>query len=909
LIDQSWREVFLTGQSGAISPGSGDLPTPSKASVQEQLDRILRSPAFSNAPSLSRFLRYLVREAVEGNAGQSKEYSIGVEVFDRGEAFDPRIDTIVRVQARRLRAKLQEYYSGEGHDDPVVIEIPKGQYAAEIRKPPERQPGARPRLAVELRAGVAEIPRRAAGMSHSWLPVARTSLIGRDKELADLKRMLLDADVRLVTLTGAGGSGKTRLAVQAAAELIHRFPGGTWFIPLAYTPEPAMVASAIAQALAVRDIGGMPVTVALRQHVQLAVRAPALLVLDNFEHLLESAPLVGELLEASGALKILVTSRAVLHVYGEHECSVPPLPTPDLSRLPPVSELCRNPAVELFVQRAAAVDPDFGLNGDNSRAVAGICLRLDGLPLAIELAAARIRMLPPAGLLARLERRLELLTGGAHDMPARQQTLRGAIDWSYGLLNAAEQKLFRRLSVFAGGCTLESAEAVCNARRDLGFDVLHGISSLLDKSMLQQRKHSGSESRFVMLETIREYALERLAESGEAGATRRAHAAYALVIAEERSAESTPAETAAWADLCDVEHENLRAALDWLIENNQGEWALRLGLALFHFWEARECLVEGRERLQAILDLESTAGKTGDRARAAFCAASFMAAQRDYDGAFRLFREALDIYRELRDEKGVAAMLVAIGTSRRLVGELEAAKAWLEQGLQAYRALGDRPGTAGALSNLADVANAQGDSSAARSLLDEALSIFRDLKDPAGVAWSLNRLGDVAFHQADLAEARRLYSGGAQIFRDLGDRWGMARSYTDLGYVACELHEHETAGSLFVQALETLLHLGHTRGMARVFEGFASLAIREENFERALTLAGAADGLRKTLGASTRADEKAALERSLELARLHYQAAEAAAIWMRGSSMPLEQAVRYALERPHGSAGSASTGN
>ncbi|MGH9627590.1 MAG: ATP-binding protein [Bryobacteraceae bacterium] len=902
----------MADQRDAISRDYGDLPDPSQISVRAQLDRILKSRTFGNAPSLSRFLRHLVQQALAGNANQLKEYSIGVEVFDRGESFDPRIDTIVRVQARRLRAKLEEYYASEGHPDTIIIEVPKGQYVARFRQLSQRDSGAKAPLAVELgfRVRSSEDARPSAAVRQSPLPAIRTPLIGRDKELAILKRMLLADEVRLVTLSGAGGSGKTRLAVQAASELTYQFPGGIWFISLASISDPQMVASTIAQALSLRHAAGKPVPLALREHVHLTIHAPALLVIDNVEHLLESAPLFGELLDASDALKILVTSRSVLRVYGEHEFSVPPLPAPDLNRLPPVSELCQNPAVELFVQRATAVDPNFELNLSNHRAVAEICLRLDGLPLAIELAAARMRMLPPAGILMRLENRLELLTGGARDVHARQQTLRNTIDWSYALLDPFEQKLFRRLAVFAGGCTLESAEAVCDVHRDLGLNVFKGISSLVDKSLLHQREHRNTEPRFSMLESIREYALERLAGSGEDAATRRGHAAYALVIAEERSARSAPGEISDWVELCDAEHDNFRAALDWLIETDHGEWALRLGLALFHFWEAREHLAEGRQRLQRILNMKSTAAVNSARARVAFCAGAFMAAQRDYAGALELFKEALHLYRELGDERGVAAMLSAIGSNRRLAGDFNAGRSWLEQALQTYRTLQDLPGVAGALSNLADVVNAQGDCAAASALLQEALSIFRELGDSAGIAWSFNRLGDVAFERMELAEAHRLYSAGVDIFRSMGDRWGMARSYADLGYVACERRQHEIARLLFVQALETLWNLGHTRSMAKVFEGFACLAIHEENFERALTLAGAAAGLRDTLGAYPRPDEEANLQRKLEAAWKHLDAAQARTIWMSGSRMPLEQAIRYALEQPPpGLTQSVSTGS
>jgi len=887
----------LATQRDTGGPHTDEFPSYPDEAVRAGLDNILQSRTFRNAPSLSRFLRYVVEQALEGKANQSKEYSIGVEVFDRGESFDPRIDTIVRVQARRLRAKLASYYVSEGLTSPIVIEIPVGEYAAVFRQSPRPDAATYPDSIDEIFSGVADDRRQTSRLGGSPLPVARTPLVGRASELGVIKRILLSGNVRLVTLIGAGGSGKTRLAVQAAKELTNDFPGGVFFVPLAYIPDPGLVAAAIAESLGVRNPSGKPVAFALREHVLLAMQAPALLVIDNFEHLLGAAPLIGELLDSSGELKILLTSREVLHLYGEHEIGVPPLPTPNLHHLPPVSELCRVPSVELFVQRATAINPRFELNQDNSRAIAGICNRLDGLPLAIELAAARLRTHTPDGLLARLDNSLELLSGGARDVPARQRTLRSTIDWSHVLLNAAEQKLFRRLSVFVGGCTLESAEAVCDVRRDLGLEVLTGVSSLLDKSLLQQMDHSVGPSRFVMLETVREYAQERLIESGESEQTRHAHAAYGLVVAEERNLPMTPAETANWMELCGAEHDNLRAALDWLIETDRGEWALRLGLSLYHFWEAREHLVEGLERLHSILGLESVTAPSGGRAHATFCAATLSAAQRDYDGAFRLFREALEEYRELEDEKGVAAMLSAIGTNRRLCGDLKAGQVWLQQALLAYQALRDRPRIAASLSNLADIADALGDCWTARKLFEEAHRIFLELGHSASVAWTFNQLGGVAFRQGEFIEARRLYTQGANMFRQLGDQRATARCNTDLGYVACELYEYEAANSLFGEALTALHGLKHTLSIARVLEGFAYLAMRETNFHRALTLAGAAAGLRSRLGSSARPDEKASLERSLAAAWMHFQPTQATAIRTAGTRIPLEEAIRYALER------------
>ncbi|MGH9601964.1 MAG: ATP-binding protein, partial [Terriglobales bacterium] len=349
----------------------------------------------------------------------------------------------------------------------------------------------------------------------------------------------------------------------------------------------------------------------LKGYLQNSLRAPLLLLFDNFEHMVSAARQVSELLAVGSNLKVLVTSRAPLHVYGEHEFPVPALAVPDPRSVPAPKALVQYPAVELFLERAQAVKPDFEITRENAAAVVNICARLDGLPLAIELAAARVKLLSPSAIETRLESRLQLLTGGARDLPARQQTLRGAMDWSYGLLNVAEQKLFRRLSVFVGGYTLEAVEAVCDTKQDLGLDILDGMASMVDKSLAQQLDQGERESRYAMLETIREYALEHLASGGEEVRTRRAHAAYCLVLAEEGpavgGADAAPAE---WLERFELEHDNFRAALDWLTQAGNAEWGLRLGAALFRFWEAREHFTEGRDRLTRLLQLPGAAART-----------------------------------------------------------------------------------------------------------------------------------------------------------------------------------------------------------------------------------------------------------------------------------------------------------
>ncbi len=853
----------------ARSPSTSECPLPPE-SIRDQLARILRSQPFSNAPSLSRFLRYVVEHTLDGNTEELKEYSLGVEVFDRGEAFDPRTDTIVRVQARRLRSKLKDYYDAEGQTDPIVIELPKGHYGVTFGSASLREHGSTLHLIQSLEAHrnqIDGVPIEAASSRLPCLPALRTPLIGREQELAALKKLLINGSARLITLTGAGGSGKTRLGLQAASEVSAEFPGGVYFVALASITDPTTVASTVAQVLGIRHTGGKPLAEALQDHLRLLVHAPTLLLLDNFEHLLAAAALVGELLEACAPLKVLVTSRAVLHVYGEYEYLVPPLALPAPEQFSSLEVLAGNPAVTLFVERAAAaVKGEFVLTKENAPVVAQICCRVDGLPLAIELAAARIRMLAPAQVLVRLESRLEVLTCGAVDMPRRQQTLRRTIDWSHDLLSPEEQKLFRRLSVFVGGCTLEAAEAVCNTRRDLEIDVLEGMTLLVDKSLMQQIEQRDREARFAMLETIREYGLEQLTATGEEEATRRSHAAYCLVVAEDGNLPLTSPERTSWLELCDAEHDNLRSALDWLIASDNSEWAMRLALALYWFWEPREHFVEGRDRLEAILRMKGAQARTRARAIAAGHAGGLASVQGDYERALCMHREALDIYCELGDQRGIGKQFSSLGLNHDLQGNYAAARSEFEQSLRVCRELGDAPETAGALNNLAGVVNAQGDHTQARSLFEEAMSILRKLEDWIGVAWSLNHLGDVARDRGDFAEARRLYQEGANSFRRLGERWGMARSATDLGYLACDQNDSATAHSLFEEALAIFLELKHKRGIAKVLEGFAYLAAHQHNPERALTLVGAASFLRQTIGAPRRRGEEAKLDAALETA-------------------------------------------
>jgi predicted ATPase len=840
--------------------------------------RVLASDTFSKAHSLRRLLAYVVDETLAGRADALKEYAIGVEVFGRGAAFDPRADTIVRVQARRLRAKLDEYYAAAGYADGIAIHVPTGSYLPRFRE----ATGDPARLAPRSPASTG--PRAA-------LPAPRTTLLGRDAEVSAILTALGATDCRVLTLSGAGGSGKTRLALQVAADATPHYPGGIFFVGLGALTDAADVGPAVAQALGLLRIDRGSVAEALQAHVRDALHARTLLVLDNFEQLLPAAALLVDLVDATPHLTVLVTSRAVLHVSGEQCFPVPPLPVPDLRHEAPLAELASNPAIALFVRQAVARQPTFALTAANARTLAEICVRLDGLPLAIELAAARVRVLSPEQILTRLERRLTLLVGGGRDLPARQQTLRQAIDWSHELLSDAEMRLFRRLAVFAGSWTLEAAEAVCNPRQDPGLSVLDGMSSLVDKSLIQPLDAGAGEPRFTMLETVREYALEQLDASGEHPVTRRAHAAYCLVLAEEGLGPLATAQREDWLTRCQHEHDNHRAALDHLIGIHDAEWALRLALALSDYWDRRDHRLEGCARFEALLRLPALQGRTKTRATA-IAFGSLLAPVCEATAAVQ---EALSIYRELGDLRGVVGQLNNLGVNRRFVGDYEGARAWLEESVRTCRQLGDRAAIASALSNLADVLRRQGHYGDARAALLEAHDLFRQSGHAPGEGWSLNHLGDVARAAGDLADARRHYQRGAEVFRRLDDVMGVARSAIDLGHLACAEGDAAAARACFVEALETFVRVNHRLGIAIALEAFACAAVEAGDVDRALTLVGAAAGVRQTVGAGVAGNLEHGTRLERRVADLWaLDDAQATARRAAGTALSVERAVAFA---------------
>ena len=684
------------------------------------------------------------------------------------------------------------------------------------------------------------------------LPARATRLLGRGQEMASLVALLRQPDVRLVTLTGPGGVGKTRLGLAVAAQVSAAYRDGVCFVDLSSTIDPGLVAPTIARCLGLKETG----RARLLDRLLTCLRdCQTLLVLDNFEQVLPAATLLAWLLESCPRLTVLATSRTVLRLGAEHEFPVPPLSVPDLDRLPDIETLSRYDAVALFVQRARQACPEFALTPANAQAVAEVCVSLDGLPLAVELAAARAGLLSPPALLGQLGRRLAVLTVGSRDAPARHQTLRKTMDWSYELLGPAEQRLFSRLAVFQGGGSLEAIAAVCDADGAFGQDFLDGIGALVDHSLLHRWEHIPGEPRFGMLETIREYALEHLKRRGEAELVRRWHAEHYLAVAEQAEPELTGSRQAAWFARLESEHDNLRAALQWSIDSGKSELALGLGASLHWFWLVRGHLSEGRRWLRAAL-ANPHPGSIGTRARALHAAGVLAWNQGDLDVSRQLLEEALALRHQAGDRRSVARTLV----------------------------------------NLAVVTFLQGGAEPAAPLYEESMAIFRELSDWDGVADTLTNLGLVGREAGDYPSAQLYLEESLALRRDLGDQQGAARALAELGIVARKRGQDEAARARFEESLRLVRSVGVTDVAAQCLEGLAELARTDHLLRKTAQLLAAAETLRQRTGRPLQgASDRADYARTLSATRLALGTAEFDAAWSSGRTLTVDEAMNLAL--------------
>jgi predicted ATPase/class 3 adenylate cyclase len=670
-------------------------------------------------------------------------------------------------------------------------------------------------------------PLKSLSVLQNNLPSQLTSFVGRESEIVEVGRLL--AGSRLVTLLGPGGVGKTRLALQVAADLIDAYPDGVWLVELAALADPALVTQEIAKALGLREETDRAIADTLLDFLR---TKHALILLDNCEHVLAAcAAVVDRVLAGCPQVRVLATSRQTLGIREETAWPVPPLRVPDPARLPPVDALTRYEAVRLFADRATSVQPAFRITERNARAIAQIAHRLDGIPLALELAAARVAMLAPEQLASRLQDRFQLLTRGSRTALPRHQTLRAVVDWSYGLLPERERTFFDRLSVFAGGWTREAAEDVCAGDGLVRIDVPDLLAQTVAKSLAVVDPGSADRTRYRLLETLREYGRERLEASGTADEIQRRHASFFVTLAETAEPELLKAQQTEWLNTLDLEHDNVRAALKWCMAKSRALEAWRIGGALYRYWHRRGLYSEARAQLAAALALP--AGDAADellraaRAKALHGAAFLAAQQGDYAASRELFEASLRIRREL----------------------------------------GDRSAIASVLNNLGVIARHQGDLATAQAFYEESLGLYRELEDRWAMTHLLNNLGMVAHQLGDLSGARRLLTEGLELRKELGDKWGVANSLDNLGNLARDEGDHAAARALYRESVTLARELQDRRTIAVVLEDLTHLAVAEGDAERALILAEAASKLREEIGAPIPPADRAKLDQALVTVR------------------------------------------
>ena len=844
--------------------------------------------------------RYMAPEQLQGHPQPaSDQYALGVVVYEWLCGTSPFLGTPIEIAMQHLSRPPSPLREQVPDLSPAIEEVVQRALAKE----PEQRfasvkdfamvlqdaaQAASPSLTFHAPVAERKVLRRAIKPEPLWkVPTTFTTLVGREQDVAAIEAMLIRPEVRLLTLLGTGGIGKSRLALQVARRMRAFFADGVCFVGLASTSDPTLIPLIIEETLGIRQ----SVNLSIFKQVEFFLRDKhLLLILDNFEQVVTAAPLIEDLLTACPLLKIVVTSRAVLHLQAEYEYPVAPLTLPDLKQSPAGEDFVNSAAIALFVQRAQAALPSFRLTQANAHTIAQICVQLDGLPLAIELAAARSRLLPPQALLARLSRRFEVLTGGAQTLPERQQTLRNTLKWSYDLMDANEQQLFRRLAVFVGGWTLEAVEALGNAVHETqdAVAVLNGMASLIDKSLVRQVEKEGTEPRFAMLLTVREYGLDCLREYGEEERIQRVHAGYYLALAEEAEPHLRGAQQLLWLRRLDREQENLRAALGWLIAREEVEQPLRFCGALWWFWYTRGYWSEGRRWLKAVLALPATGERTAMRARALGAAGELAVHQGDEREAHRLLTESVALLREGADERELVIPLARLGEALIWQGELTAGVRLMQESIALCRKLGCTWELARVLFMFGYIAWLQGDLVQAVALAQESLQLARDLGDKHLIAYALNNLGYTTWLQGDLVQATALAEEGLLLTRELDDKALITLPLETLGSIVLSQGDLERAIACFTEGLSVSQELGNQAFIAWHLMGLARVAVAQAQLKRAARLLGAAE-IRYDVNKELNPNQREDYERMKSSVRAQLGEQAFAAAWAEGRTMTLEQ--------------------
>jgi predicted ATPase/DNA-binding CsgD family transcriptional regulator/TolA-binding protein len=712
------------------------------------------------------------------------------------------------------------------------------------------------------------------------VPQPLTALIGRSAEIETIRALLDRADVHLVTLTGPGGAGKTRLSLEIGHLVRREFPNGVVFVSLANLSDTDGMLAAITQALNIRDENrGSPATAL----IDYAARLDLLLILDNLEQIEKPAPVLQKIFDDAPDIRVLATSRSALHIRGEHELQIDPFATPDPRHSGDIAAVAANPAVTLFVDRAVAVRPSFRLTSDNAADIVEICRRLDGLPLAIELAAARTKMLTPAQMLPRLANRLQLLTDGPRDLPERQQTLRDTINWSYDLLLPREQLLFRRLAVFAGGATIDEASAVaCAGDSDAAFN---GLAALVDHSLLRVIDGPDGEPRYAMLQTIRDFAHEMLSKSGEESQLRNQLVHYYVILSDTIKAELVGAGSAQWLKRCAAEIENLRSAHRWAIEQGNVSGALRIAGSLPRFWEVQGSFTEGRSWLTSALAVAPEPSR--ERASALIGLATLARRQGDYDPAIASYQDGLAIYRQLNDASGIATALNNLGVVVQDQGDYDRARQLLNEAHKYFESIGDRSRSAAALNNLGLVARRQGDLDGATQLYEQSLDIWNQLGDQLRSALCLNNLGVVAYDLGNHRTAETRYRDALAVYRQLEDRTGAAQTLNNLAEVLWDLGDFPQAVTFWQESLALRSVQGDRVGLAECLTGIGRVATSAGLHDLAARLFATAVRLQAETRVSLPPRERNVQAKAIAELRRVYPASEFQESWETGHRAPL----------------------